>query len=65
MTGTASSLRSSESPTPEKLEDVLPRIVEEYTDVALTAKALGIEADRDIYDFKLTRWCDRLKNRNV
>lgn len=51
-----------ENPTPVTEDQAYDNIIEEFTDVMLCSKQLGIEADDDIMARKIKRWNDRLKD---
>lgn len=49
-----------ENPTPLQEDEIDHNIVEEYTDVQLVSKLLGIGIDQGLYCKKFDRWYDRL-----
>ena len=51
-------------PTPDGAVTVLTRLMEEYTDVLITADVFGVQMDSNQYREKLKRWCQRLRVRN-
>ena len=53
-------LLRGENPTPLTINDVNGMVDEEYADVTLVCRLLGLVLDRDIYYKKLDRWADRL-----
>ena len=53
-----------ENPTPVTGAEALRRIVEEYSDLALVARMLGIVADDEIMCDKARRWAERIREVN-
>lgn len=49
-----------ENPTPLQEYDIDCKIIEEYTDVQLVSKLLGIDIDHGLYCKKFDRWYERL-----
>lgn len=50
------------NPTPKTFEEVSANISEEFSDLVLVAKLLGIEVDWLITEYKLYRWRKRLED---
>lgn len=55
------------NPTPTTRKEAVRNFSEEISDVALLVYLLGLDnhlaRDNEIMNFKLNRWCDRLKER--
>ena len=49
-----------DNPTPANADEQLNKIIEEYSDVDLAAKALGLEVNYDFEQEKLYRWFIRV-----
>ena len=49
------------NPTPKSFDEVRENITEEFSDLALISKILGIQIDWLIVDYKLYRWRKRLE----
>lgn len=53
------------NPTKDSEDVYLKNILEELTDVRVSADALNIEEDIDIYINKIHRWADRIRSKNA
>lgn len=53
------------NPTKDSAEVYLKNILEELTDVRVSADALNIEEDIDTYINKIHRWADRIRSKNA
>lgn len=53
-----------ENPTPAKPIEISQNIVEEFSDLCLCMKALGVNSNKEIMNYKLKRWINRLTNRS-
>ena len=53
------------NPTKDSAEVYLKNIIEELTDVRVSADALNIEEDIDTYINKIHRWADRIRSKNA
>lgn len=53
------------NPTKDSKEVYLKNILEELTDVRVSADALNIEEDIDTYINKIHRWADRIRSKNA
>lgn len=53
------------NPTKDSADVYLKNIIEELTDVRVSADALNIEEDIDIYINKVHRWADRIRSKNA
>lgn len=51
-------------PTPVNQDQAFNNLLEEYTDVQLCAKALGLTLDEDLLSTKAKRWAHRLEEAN-
>ena len=58
----------SASPTPKTEDETLDNLIEEFADVLICAEAINHQETKlfgktftDIYEYKLRRWCDRIK----
>ena len=52
-----------ENPTPVTLRDAEAMVTEEWTDLCLVADVIGLSLDEDVYDGKLNRWENRLREK--
>jgi len=53
-----------ENPTPTKPIETSQNIVEEFSDLCLCMKALSINSNEEIMNYKLKRWINRLMDRS-
>lgn len=53
-----------ENPTPLVSEDVTPNLIEEFTDVMLVSRVLGLNIDQKQMNYKKNRWLGRLEEAN-
>lgn len=54
-------VRGNGNPTPVTVVDAEAALIEELSDVALVAAALGISKDSVLMDQKAARWAERIK----
>lgn len=59
----ASRIMRGENPTPVTLRDAEAMVTEEWTDLCLVADVIGLSLDEDVYDGKLNRWENRLREK--
>lgn len=52
----------SENYTPKTMDEIDANLIEEYTDVILSAEVCDLYFDEQLKDYKLNRWVERLNN---
>ena len=51
-----------ENYTPKSMQEIDDNVIEEYTDVILSAKICDLSINEDLEYYKLQRWATRIKN---